>query len=208
MTVKFEVGKTYAVRSAADHTWIIAYTIVRRTDTNVWIERDGEIVRRKLRSYHGVERFDPHGRYSMSPVISADRTEEDVRASDRRTVITHKQELTAPAPRLRPYQQQVADALMSGNRPTLGEHIMQMQQGNTGRTVEALKASCVPVVAAVTDHQHAREFDRATAFLARFCTVDGQARREHIRFVLNVLADMTDDDFAELERIRRYLRGE
>jgi hypothetical protein len=79
MTIKFEVGKSYATRSTCDHDCIYAYVIERRTAESVWIKRNGETVRRAIRVYDDVERIDPAGRYSMSPVISADKTEAKVR---------------------------------------------------------------------------------------------------------------------------------
>lgn len=195
MTVKFIVGTVYACRSFGDYDCIFTFKVVRRTAKSVWLtdpdDRAGP-TRRKLRVADGVEKCDPHGRHSMSPILSADRTEDDVRASDRRTVVT-------PPPRLRPYQQQVTDAMnaiLSVNRPT-------------ARTVEALKASCEPVAAAVVEHQHARQFDRATAFLTGFLPQHaGTVHRDTVRDVLDMLAEMTADDFAELDRIRHYLRGE
>lgn len=118
-------------------------------------------------------------------------------------VIQHIEEIVEQCPARTPMtaeQRRVRDA-----EQAIGDTYMQR---STAGTVDALKASCEPVAAAVEDHQRTSRFDRATAFLARFCTVNGEARREHIRFVLNVLSTMSDDDFAELGRIRQYLRGE
>lgn len=72
--MKFEVGKTYATRSACDHECIFSFEVIGRTDKTVTIKsRHDRVVRRKVRiGSDGVERIDPHGRYSMSPVLSAD----------------------------------------------------------------------------------------------------------------------------------------
>lgn len=69
----FQPGVTYATRSICDHDCIHAVKIERRTASSVWIERNGEIVRRGVYVYDGVERFKPFGNYSMAAVISADR---------------------------------------------------------------------------------------------------------------------------------------
>lgn len=72
--MKFQVGKTYSTRSACDHECIFSFTVVGRTEKTVTIDpRSRGAVRRKVRiGSDGVERCDPHGRYSMSPVLAAD----------------------------------------------------------------------------------------------------------------------------------------
>lgn len=74
MTTKFEIGKTYSTRSACDYDCIFSFEIVSRTEKTVMLKSSSRgLVRRKVRiGTDGVERCDPHGRYSMSPVISAD----------------------------------------------------------------------------------------------------------------------------------------
>lgn len=67
--VKFEPGKTYATRSVCDADCIIRATIDRRTARSVWV--DGKAFRVDV--YDGAEFIRPWGRYSMSPVIRADR---------------------------------------------------------------------------------------------------------------------------------------
>lgn len=73
--MKFEVGKTYSTRSACDHECIFSFEVIGRTEKTVTIQsRSRGSVRRKVRvGSDGVERLDPHGRYSMSPVLSADK---------------------------------------------------------------------------------------------------------------------------------------
>ena len=72
-SVKFEVGVTYFCRSACDHECVWHFRIIRRTASSVWVLVDGEERRRGIRVWDGVEKFEPFGRYSMSPVVSADR---------------------------------------------------------------------------------------------------------------------------------------
>lgn len=75
MTKTFEIGQTYSTRSACDYDCVFSFKVVSRTEKTVTIESGSRgIVRRKVRiGDDGVERLDPHGRYSMSPVLSADR---------------------------------------------------------------------------------------------------------------------------------------
>lgn len=74
---RFEVGTTYATRSACDWDCIYRITVVKRTERSVWIEdpHDGGKVKRRAIVDCGddVERFFPWGRYSMAPMISATR---------------------------------------------------------------------------------------------------------------------------------------
>jgi hypothetical protein len=71
--VKFEFGVSYFCRSACDSECIWHFQIIRRTASSVWVLVDGKESRRSVRVWSGVEKFEPFGRYSMSPVVSADR---------------------------------------------------------------------------------------------------------------------------------------
>ena len=65
-------GVTYTVRSMCDYDCIFAFTVVKRTAKMVTISSPSRrTVARKVRVYDGVEHLDPHGNYSMSPVLSA-----------------------------------------------------------------------------------------------------------------------------------------
>lgn len=79
--VRFEVGVSYFCRSACDSECIWNFRIIRRTESSVWVDVDGKTVRRGLRVWDGVEKFEPFGRYSMSPVVSADRRTMSLAAS-------------------------------------------------------------------------------------------------------------------------------
>ena len=74
MTIKFETGKTYTVRSIGDSECIYRFKILKRTEKSVWIEEHGEkTVRRTVTVRDGVEAIKPYGTYSMSPTLMADK---------------------------------------------------------------------------------------------------------------------------------------
>ena len=79
--VKFEVGVSYFCRSACDSNCIWHFKVLRRTASSVWVLVDGKECRRGVRIWSGVEKFEPFGRYSMSPVVSADRRSMSLAAS-------------------------------------------------------------------------------------------------------------------------------
>ncbi|HMJ44223.1 MAG TPA: hypothetical protein VK522_18300 [Pseudolabrys sp.] len=68
---QFVVGETYTCRSICDSDCIFSFTIVRRSEKTVTIGSHGKEVRRTIRVVDGAEQIDPHGRYSMSPVLRA-----------------------------------------------------------------------------------------------------------------------------------------
>ncbi len=70
--MKFEVGKTYTCRSICDHDCIYSFTILKRTERSVWVKYHDKTKRRQVRiGSGGIEEIDPHGRYSMSPILRA-----------------------------------------------------------------------------------------------------------------------------------------
>lgn len=71
--VQFEVGKEYWTRSICDHDCIYRFKILARTDKTVTITVHGKRVRRGLRIIDGAETFKPHGQYSMSATIWANK---------------------------------------------------------------------------------------------------------------------------------------
>ncbi len=79
--VRFEVGVSYFCRSLGDSECIWHFSIIRRTESSVWVEVNGKECRRSIRVWSGVEKFEPFGRYSMSPVVSADRRSMSLAAS-------------------------------------------------------------------------------------------------------------------------------
>lgn len=78
---RFEVGVSYFCRSACDSECVWHFKILRRTASSVWVLVDGKECRRCVRVWSGVEKFEPFGRYSMSPVVSADRRSMSLAAS-------------------------------------------------------------------------------------------------------------------------------
>lgn len=76
--MKFEIGKTYTARSACDHECVFRFTVVERSEKTIVITdgRDDGACRRAVNTRDGVEFCFPQGRYSMAPIITADRFEQ------------------------------------------------------------------------------------------------------------------------------------
>lgn len=72
---QFEVGSTYSCRSICDYDCIFSFMVVSRSAKTVTIRgvNNARDARRKVRVVDGVEHIDPLGRYSMSPVLTAER---------------------------------------------------------------------------------------------------------------------------------------
>ncbi len=73
-TVKFEVGPTYEMRSVCDYNCVWLGTLVKRTEkfVTMYVVGQGD-VRCKVNVRDGVEEIMPLGRYSMAPVMKADK---------------------------------------------------------------------------------------------------------------------------------------
>jgi hypothetical protein len=74
---KFEIGKTYTMRSIGNQECIWTYTVTARTAQTITIT-DGKGTKRcrisKLTSeYRNAESVYPLGQYSMAPILSADK---------------------------------------------------------------------------------------------------------------------------------------
>ena len=76
----FTTGKTFFMRSICDYECKWFYTVVKRTAKTVTIqeidengEKRGEEIRCRITVRDGVEEVSPKGKYSMSPVLKADR---------------------------------------------------------------------------------------------------------------------------------------
>lgn len=72
---KFEIGKTYSMRSICDHNCVWTYTVTARTAKTITIS-DGEKtlkcrVIQKVSEYRGAETIYPLGQYSMAPSLTA-----------------------------------------------------------------------------------------------------------------------------------------
>jgi hypothetical protein len=72
MTAQFPVGRTYSTRSICDHECIHSFTIMARTPKSVTVKVSGNVVRRGLSLWQGIEQFKPFGSYSMCAIIQAD----------------------------------------------------------------------------------------------------------------------------------------
>lgn len=74
MTKTFEIGKTYTTRSACDYDCVFAWTVTGRTAKRITLEdRHGRICTVGVKVWGECETAMPMGRYSMAPVINADR---------------------------------------------------------------------------------------------------------------------------------------
>lgn len=72
---KFEIGKTYSMRSAYDHDCVWTYTVIDRTEHTVTLSDGQRIIKRmiakNLSEYRGAESVRPLGSYSTAPILSA-----------------------------------------------------------------------------------------------------------------------------------------
>lgn len=70
----FQVGKTYAARSACDYDCVFSWTVVSRTAKRMVLEtKHGERKTVGVRVCDGYETAKPFGTYSMCPVINSYR---------------------------------------------------------------------------------------------------------------------------------------
>jgi hypothetical protein len=73
MTATFEIGKTYSVRSVCDYDCIFRFEVIGRTAQTVKIRSNFGVKSRGIRIVDGAEQILPLGRYSMAPVLRADK---------------------------------------------------------------------------------------------------------------------------------------
>lgn len=75
----FEIGKSYTMRSIGDHDCIWTYTVIKRTSKTITISDGKETktcrVNAQTSEIRNAESIYPLGRYSMSPILSADAEE-------------------------------------------------------------------------------------------------------------------------------------
>ena len=73
-TTAFEVGKTYACRSVCDYNCVWTFTIAKRTDKSI-TTTEGKTLRinAQLTAYNEAETVFPLGKYSMAPILTADK---------------------------------------------------------------------------------------------------------------------------------------
>ena len=72
---RFEVGNTYKTRSICDYDCIFSWTVLKRTEKTLTLKEDtGEIKTRRIAiNSEGIETCRPDGKYSMCPVIRANK---------------------------------------------------------------------------------------------------------------------------------------
>lgn len=72
---KFEIGKTYTMKSACDHNCTWSYTVTARTAQTITVTDGKKTLKlrviKKLSEYVGAETVYPLGQYSMSPTLTA-----------------------------------------------------------------------------------------------------------------------------------------
>ena len=76
--MKFETGKTYHMSSACDHNCVWTYTVTARTAQTITLASDrNEVIRcrinKQVSEYRNAESVFPLGKYSMCPILSADK---------------------------------------------------------------------------------------------------------------------------------------
>ena len=69
---KFEVGKSYSMRSIGDHNCIWTYEVISRTAKTIKIKDEyGEVKTCRVKDFMNSEMVKPLGTYSMSPSLRA-----------------------------------------------------------------------------------------------------------------------------------------
>ena len=72
---KFEVGKTYNMRSIGDHECVWSYKVTDRTAQTVTLTDGKKTIKcrivKALSQYRNTESVYPLGKYSMCPILSA-----------------------------------------------------------------------------------------------------------------------------------------
>lgn len=76
---QFEIGKKYAMRSVCDYDCIWSYEVINRTASTIQV-RDLDTnkvstlrISKKVSEYFGEETVYPLGKYSMCPILTANK---------------------------------------------------------------------------------------------------------------------------------------
>ena len=80
MAKKFEVGKHYSMHSPCDQDCIWTYKVIARTASTITLQDEhGEVKKCRVKEspVFDAESCTPLGRYSMSPILTAEKTVED-----------------------------------------------------------------------------------------------------------------------------------
>lgn len=72
---KFEVGKTYTMKSAYDHNCTWTYTVTARTKKTITLNSGNEVktckISKGLSEYYGAEAVSPLGTFAACPTLTA-----------------------------------------------------------------------------------------------------------------------------------------
>ena len=72
---KFEIGKTYSMRSICDQNCIWSYKVIARTEKTITISDGKEVktcrINKAYSEYNNTETIFPLGKYSMCPTLNA-----------------------------------------------------------------------------------------------------------------------------------------
>ena len=73
----FKVNETYSTRSICDHNCVWTFTVLKRTKSTITITDGKEIktcrINKQYSEYRNAETVFPLGKYSMCPILSADK---------------------------------------------------------------------------------------------------------------------------------------
>ena len=72
---KFELGKTYTMRSACDHDCEWTFKVIARTEKTITLDNGGKTIKCRINKFlterNNQETVLPLGNYSMAPVLRA-----------------------------------------------------------------------------------------------------------------------------------------
>lgn len=72
-TIKFQIGQTVTARSACDYNCIFSWVVTDRTNKFITVSDGRNSKRVGVTVRNGVEKAYPQGKFSMAPVISAEK---------------------------------------------------------------------------------------------------------------------------------------
>lgn len=70
---RFEIGRTYMMRSPGDHNCVWTYKVVALTAKQVTLTGHGKTIKRGIKIYNGIEMCMPLGTYSLAPCLTAEK---------------------------------------------------------------------------------------------------------------------------------------
>ncbi len=72
--MKFLKGKTYQTRFINDHNSTLDVHVEARTEKTITANFDGDVKRLRVTQIDGIEVVYPLGKYSMAPILRANRS--------------------------------------------------------------------------------------------------------------------------------------